>query len=147
MPRGDDRARKLAIRYGTGKLWDDLFKVFFWEDNYRHMLTNYKLHLFHYEWIRPGEYFNARVSQLNRTPELWENALALRDHFKSKPPKDQLTEKLDSFDYDVIKNLPSTWAEQNRTMSSAVSPWNGTYSFDNATSLREILDCMMPNHP
>jgi len=72
FPWSGERIRKLAIRYGSGGLWHKLFKVFFWENKYKHMLKNYNLKLHHYEWIRPGKYFDARVAQLNRDEKFWQ---------------------------------------------------------------------------
>lgn len=43
--------------------------------------------------------------------------------------------------------LPSVWAEQNRRMTSDVSPLPGPFSYDNSPYTREIIDCLSPSHP
>lgn len=42
---------------------------------------------------------------------------------------------------------PSEWAEENRVMSTDVSPFPGPFSFDRTPYLREVLDCMSASHP
>lgn len=78
--RGEkDRYRKLVNRYGTGEGWHKLFRLFFWEEKYRHLIDARHFRLFHYEWIRPGKYWDMRVDQLARDPEVWERASNLRE--------------------------------------------------------------------
>ena len=91
------RTRKLAFRYGTGQLYDSVMKIFFWEDTYRHLLHNIDLQLFHYEWIRPGKYFEARIAQLNRQDSLWAEARDARDFIYEKPPMEELLAHLPIF--------------------------------------------------
>jgi phage terminase large subunit GpA-like protein len=42
---------------------------------------------------------------------------------------------------------PSAWAEQNRIMSSDVSPIPGPFSYKNSPYTREIVDCLAQDHP
>lgn len=42
---------------------------------------------------------------------------------------------------------PSEWAEQNRLMTSDISPLPGMLSYDNSPYTREIVDCFAPDHP
>lgn len=42
---------------------------------------------------------------------------------------------------------PSEWAEQNRTMTTAETPWPGPFRFTKSPGMREVLDCLSPNHP
>lgn len=43
--------------------------------------------------------------------------------------------------------LPSEWAEQNRYMTSDVSPMEGQFSFKNSPYTKEILDCGHQSNP
>jgi phage terminase large subunit GpA-like protein len=42
---------------------------------------------------------------------------------------------------------PSEWAERNRMMTSAESPWPGPFSFSRSPYMREIVDRLSPNDP
>jgi phage terminase large subunit GpA-like protein len=54
---------------------------------------------------------------------------------------------IDSADV-VISNLkPSEWCEQNRMMTTDVSPIPGMFSYKNSPYTREIVDCLSPGHP
>lgn len=42
---------------------------------------------------------------------------------------------------------PSEWAEQNRIMTSDVSPIPGKFSYENSPYTRDIVDCFAPDNP
>jgi hypothetical protein len=77
-----DLVRKVAIHYGTGKLYKRFCEIMFWEGpspgcpmdklrEYHAMLrpvTTFKG--YHYEWIRPGKYMDARMAQIYRPDNL-----------------------------------------------------------------------------
>jgi len=88
--KGPSRIRKLAFKYGTGELYDNVMKIFFWEERYRPLLRPLDLQLFHYEWIRPDKYFEARIAQLNRGDFFWQKARDAREFIQSKPDIDKL---------------------------------------------------------
>lgn len=47
----------------------------------------------------------------------------------------------------LSNNRPSDWAEQNRILTSDVSPFPGPFSYDKTPYSREIIDCCSPDHP
>lgn len=61
--------------------------------------------------------------------------------------KQQIINMLDSSVYLLSKKEPSEWAEENRFMTSEVSPFPGIFSFNRTPYLREILNTISPNHP
>ena len=58
-----------------------------------------------------------------------------------------INELLDTSGYLISNIKPSDWAEQNRIMSTDVSPFPGPFSFKKTPYLREVLDCVAPDHP
>ncbi|MCK4521990.1 MAG: phage terminase large subunit family protein [Nanoarchaeota archaeon] len=54
---------------------------------------------------------------------------------------------LESSRANISNILPSDWCEQNRMMTSDVSPIPGMFSYDNSPYTREIIDCLDPTHP
>ena len=50
-------------------------------------------------------------------------------------------------DYLLSDVKPSEWAEQNRTMTTDISNFPGQFSYDRTPYLREVVDCLMPDHP
>lgn len=61
--------------------------------------------------------------------------------------KSQATELVEAAEYLLSDLLPSEWAEANRHMSTEVSPFPGPFSFKRTPYLREVCDCVSPNHP
>jgi len=61
--------------------------------------------------------------------------------------EDKLEEILDSSKYLLSDIKPSLWAEQNRVMTSDVTPWPGPFSFKMTPYMREVVDCLSPSHP
>lgn len=59
----------------------------------------------------------------------------------------QLKELLDLEDSRLSTVKPSEWAEQNRYMTTDVSNFPGAFSYDRTPYLREVVDCLMPDHP
>lgn len=59
----------------------------------------------------------------------------------------QINELLESCEHLLSNMLPSEWAEENRVMTKDVSPFPGRFSFNRTPYLREVLDCISPNHP
>jgi phage terminase large subunit GpA-like protein len=53
--------------------------------------------------------------------------------------------ELASVPFTTIK--PSEWAEANRSMDSSVSRFKGRFSYDVTPYMREIVDCLSPDHP
>jgi phage terminase large subunit GpA-like protein len=49
------------------------------------------------------------------------------------------------FKFSTIK--PSDWNEQNRSMDSSLSRYEGKFSYDITPYTREIVDCLSPDHP
>jgi len=61
--------------------------------------------------------------------------------------ENQILELLDGAFFSFSDIKPSIWAEQNRIMTSDVSPFPGKFSYDKVPYLREIVDCASPFHP
>lgn len=59
----------------------------------------------------------------------------------------QLIEILEKSRHHISDVLPSVWCEQNRFMTPDVSPIPGKFSYDNSPYVREIVDCLAPDHP
>ena len=60
---------------------------------------------------------------------------------------DQANELLDAAHHSLTNIKPSEWAEQNRVMTTEVSPFPGPFSYDRTPYLREVIDCLSPDHP
>jgi len=88
----DDRPRKIAFRYGSGKLYDTIMNEFC-DERYFDKLLGLDLGVFHYEWIRPGWYYDMRVEQLPRTDNTWEVLSDLRYEIEQGP--DNLQHRID----------------------------------------------------
>lgn len=58
-----------------------------------------------------------------------------------------LNEILDCAEYLLSDIKPSDWAEQNRMMTTDISPIPGMLSYSNSPYTREIVDCLSPEHP
>ncbi len=61
--------------------------------------------------------------------------------------EDQIEDLLGVADHTLTNIKPSVWAEQNRIMSREVSPFPGPFDYDKTPYLREIVDCLSPDHP
>ena len=61
--------------------------------------------------------------------------------------ENQIADIIDSGKFLLSTIKPSEWNEQNRVMTSDVSPWPGKFSYDKSPYIREIVDCLSPNHP
>ncbi|MCK4883806.1 MAG: phage terminase large subunit family protein [Candidatus Diapherotrites archaeon] len=59
----------------------------------------------------------------------------------------QAEELIESAGYLLSNEKPSEWAENNRVMTSEVSPFPGPFRFSRTPYLREVLDRMSPNDP
>lgn len=59
----------------------------------------------------------------------------------------QLSDLLDASLFNLSTLKPSEWAEQHRVMTSDISRFVGKFSYDRTPYLREIVDCLSPNHP
>ena len=53
-----------------------------------------------------------------------------------------VVEVVESADQQLSEILPSEWCEQNRMMTSDVSPVPGMYRYDNAPYIREPVDSL-----
>lgn len=60
---------------------------------------------------------------------------------------DILEEIFDSAKFEISNIKPSDWAEQNRMMTSDISPVPGKLSYENSPYTREIVDCLASDHP
>lgn len=60
---------------------------------------------------------------------------------------DILEEIVDASRYEISNIKPSDWAEQNRMMTSDISPVPGMLSYQNSPYTKEIVDCLAPDHP
>jgi phage terminase large subunit GpA-like protein len=60
---------------------------------------------------------------------------------------EQFDEIIDDSQVKISNIKPSEWAEQNRIMSTDVSPVKGKFKFKNSPYTREIIDCLAPDHP
>lgn len=60
---------------------------------------------------------------------------------------EQAEDLLDAARHSLTNIKPSAWAEQNRIMTSEVSPFPGPFKYDLTPYLREIIDCLSPDHP
>lgn len=58
-----------------------------------------------------------------------------------------LVELIGAADHKISNIKPSDWNESNREMTSDVSPIPGMFSYDNSPYVREIVDCLSPQHP
>lgn len=54
---------------------------------------------------------------------------------------------LDQSKYLFSDVKPSEWNEENRVMTTDVSPFPGKFSYDRTPYLREVVDCLSPKHP
>jgi len=54
---------------------------------------------------------------------------------------------IDAHDFKINIVKPSDFAEARRTMTSDVSAFVGKFSYDKTPYTREIIDCLMPDHP
>lgn len=59
----------------------------------------------------------------------------------------QIEEIFESSRYLLSNVKPSVWNEMRRVMTSDVSPFPGKFSYKRTPYLREVVDCMSPNHP
>lgn len=59
----------------------------------------------------------------------------------------QLMQILSAADVQISSIKPSEWAEQNRMMTSDVSPMPGMFRYFNSPYTKPIVDCLDPNHP
>lgn len=60
---------------------------------------------------------------------------------------EHIAEIINSGKFLLSTEKPSDWNERNRIMTSDVSPWPGKFSYDKSPYLREIVDCLAPDHP
>lgn len=58
-----------------------------------------------------------------------------------------LNKIIDEADISISDVMPSAWCEENRMMTPDVSPIPGPFSYDNSPYLREVVDCLSPDHP
>lgn len=58
-----------------------------------------------------------------------------------------VNEIIDCAEYLLSNIKPSNWAEENRMMTSDISPIPGMLSYSNSPYTREIVDCLSPDHP
>lgn len=57
-------------------------------------------------------------------------------------------EALLSYDNTMLSTVrPSQWAEEKRFMTTDVSNFPGKFNYDRTPYLREVVDCLMPDHP
>lgn len=61
--------------------------------------------------------------------------------------EDNLNLLFDSCNVKLSDIKPSEWAEKHRQMTSAESNYRGKFSYNLTPYTREIVDCMMPDHP
>lgn len=60
----------------------------------------------------------------------------------------QQLERLLDYDDSLLSTVkPSEWAESKRFMTSDVSSFYGQFSYDRTPYLKEIVNCLMPDHP
>jgi phage terminase large subunit GpA-like protein len=59
----------------------------------------------------------------------------------------QIESILDVANIQLSTIKPSDWCEQNRTMDSSVSRFEGKFSYNVTPYTREIVDCLAPDHP
>lgn len=59
----------------------------------------------------------------------------------------QAEELIEGAGFLLSNEKPSEWAENNRVMTSEVSPFPGPFRFERTPYLREVLDRMSPNDP
>ena len=82
---GQGRNRKVAYRYGTGNL-SNILALGNSKESYHAYIKWVDLQLFHYEWIRPGKYWDMRFAQLKRTPCVYEGFKKAKALIESDPP-------------------------------------------------------------
>lgn len=59
----------------------------------------------------------------------------------------QIESILDVANIQLSTIKPSNWCEQNRSMDSSVSRFEGKFSYNVTPYTREIVDCLAPDHP
>lgn len=59
----------------------------------------------------------------------------------------QILDLLDSFDYQISKELPTEWAEKYRVLTSDVTAFPGKMSYDRFPFWREPVNNLSPDHP
>jgi hypothetical protein len=79
-----ERTRKICVKYGNGSTYNRIMGQNF-NDTYQNSIPIYNLKLFHYEWIRPGKYFNLRLDQLVRHPTVQATIISARNTILSRP--------------------------------------------------------------
>lgn len=63
------------------------------------------------------------------------------------PYEQQFIELIEGGRIHLSNIKPSAWIEQNRVMTSDVSPFPGRFSFNKTPYLKEVVDCLSPDHP
>ena len=81
---GQGRNRKVAYRYGTGHL-SNILALGNSEESYHAYIKWIDLQLFHYEWIRPGKYWDMRFDQLQRTSYVYNGFKKAKALIESDP--------------------------------------------------------------
>ena len=64
-----------------------------------------------------------------------------------KNVKDLALKIVDQHEYKNTIIAPSEWAEANRVMTTEVSAFPGKYKYNITPYLKEIIDCLNPDHP
>jgi hypothetical protein len=57
------RLRKGGAKWGDGSFYHKIFSILFYELQYIQMLQNYINAGWHYEWLRPPQYYEMRIQQ------------------------------------------------------------------------------------
>jgi phage terminase large subunit GpA-like protein len=60
---------------------------------------------------------------------------------------DVLSDVLEDSRHRISNILPSEWVEKNRVMSRELTSIPGKFSYENTPYLREVVDCLSPDHP
>jgi len=95
------RARKIAFRYGTGRMYDEVMLRNF-NDTYQNVfIPTFDFGIFHYEWVRPGKYFKLRLVQLPKIHGLSEVFKRAQEIIRSKPTNLQA-----ALDKEITKRYP-----------------------------------------
>jgi len=59
----------------------------------------------------------------------------------------QIENLISSDDYLISNVRPSDFAEEHRVMGTEVTAYPGPFKYDRTPYLREVVDCLMPDHP
>jgi len=90
----DARAsRRIVYKYGTGKIWGNHDGIP-GEERQFGKTKMHNLKLFHYDWIRPQQYWDFRMTQVNIATKRRDHFNTARSFIRQRPPHTSKTNKI-----------------------------------------------------